>query len=200
MPKRNTRVCSRDWPPGARTVAIALVFCAHSCVQPCRATPSYFSTVANQVLRMQGGARLGGDLDVSAIYQLEQQVKRVMGADPSSNLNVSALRDAPETELLRLLFLALLGNFTSAAGADWNRPCSLVVDPMTGLVRLQEPAPMETLALKIVLVLLVAVQARQTFYEIRSKRANSSSSLASLAGEGLSLLPAGVRGHLRKAN
>jgi hypothetical protein len=170
-----------------------------ACLLPkAAAAPEYFASVANQALRLRGGALLGGDLHVRAVAELEQQVKRVMGADPGLELNVTALRDRPDTELLRILFLAVLGNYTSAASQDWNRPCSLVVDPMTGLVRLQEPAPMETLALKIVLVLLVAVQARQTFYEIRSKRANSSSS--SLAGEGLSLLPAGVRGHLRKAN
>jgi hypothetical protein len=183
MPKR--KIVSRD--PSARTIA-AIIFL--QCLPLCDATPSYFSTVANQALRMQGGARLGGDLDVSAIYQLEQQVKRVMGADPASSLNVSALKDAPETELLRLLFLAVLGNFTSAAGAEWNRPCSLVIDPMTGLVRLQDAPPLETLALKIVLVLLVAVQVRQWVRDIRSHA-------SAPTGEAL---PLGMRDHLRKAN
>lgn len=128
------------------------------------ATPAYFSTVANKVLRLQGGARLaeGGDpLQVQAVVELEKQVKRVMGADPAAELNVSALRERPDTELLRILLLAMLGNFTSAAGVEWNRPCSLVVDPESGRVALQNQPPLASLALKVVLVLLVAVQVKQ---------------------------------------
>lgn len=156
--------------PNARnisTLATAALIC---CAVQCSAAPAYFSTVANQVLRMQGGSRLGGDLNVHAIYQLEQQVKRIMGSDPSQGLNVSALRDAPDTELLRVLFLAVLGNFTSAAAADWNRPCSLVVNPMTGLVQTENPPQTETLALKVVLVLLVAVQLRQWVTELSTPK------------------------------
>ena len=172
MPKRTAilRLSSARRPASS---ARAMLFCCACSALACDATPAYFSTVANQVLRMQGGSRLGGDLNVHAIYQLEQQVKRIMGSDASQGLNVSALRDAPETELLRVLFLAVLGNFTSAAGADWNRPCSLVVDPMTGLVQPQDPPQMETLALKVVLVLLVAVQLRQWVAELSAQRGSS---------------------------
>jgi hypothetical protein len=150
---------------------VCLVFAFAYLSRAVRATPPYFATVANQALRMQGGARLaGGDLDLRVVGQLEAQVKRVMGADPAGDLNVSALRDRPDPELLRLLFLAVLGNFTSAAGAEWNRPCSLVVDPGTGLIRQQDPPQMETLALKVVLILLVAVQVRQWVSETRAQR------------------------------
>jgi hypothetical protein len=107
---------------------------------------------------MKGGPRLaeGGELNIQAVKELETQVKRVMAADPGIELNVSALRDRPEPELLRILLLAVLGNFSSASAADWNRPCSLVIDPETGQVALQTPAPVASLALKVVLVLLVA--------------------------------------------
>jgi hypothetical protein len=163
-------VSSRAHP--SVVVAMPLLSVLSACLpRAAHATPPYFAAVANQALRMQGGARLaGGDLDLRVVGQLEAQVKRVMGADPSGDLNVSALRDRPDPELLRLLFLAVLGNFTSAAGAEWNRPCSLVVDPATGLVRQQDPPQMETLALKVVLILLVAVQVRQWVSETRAQR------------------------------
>ena len=143
----------------------ALVAFALACHET-RATPAYFSTVANQVLRLQGGARFvegsGSGIRVQALVELEKQVKRVMGADPASELNVSALRDRPDTDLLRILLLAMLGNYTSAASmADWNRPCSLVIDPESGRVALETPQPLPSLALKVVLVLLVAVQIKQ---------------------------------------
>ncbi len=134
------------------------------------ATPAYFASVANQALRLKGGASFGGDLSVRAALELEQQVKRVMGADPALDLNVSALRGRPNTELLRILFLAVLGNFTSAAGAGWHQPCSLVVSPETGLVALHEPAPLASLAQKAVVVLLIAVQVRQWVLEARAAR------------------------------
>lgn len=193
MPKRYSCVC-RSHPSARNHVATAILIL--SCALPClKATPAYFSTVANQVLRMQGGSRLGGDLNVHAIYQLEQQVKRVMGADPAQGLNVSALRDVPETELLRVLFLAVLGNFTSAAASEWNRPCSLVVNPTTGLVGLADPPPMETLALKVVLVLLVAVQVRQWVMEIRAQKGGAAGTGEGLSAMGIVLPP---RDHARK--
>ena len=121
-------------------------------------TPEYFTSVANQVLRLQGGALLGGDMHVHAVAELEQHAKRVMGADPALDLNVSALRDRPDPELLRLLLLAVLGNFTSAAAPEWNQPCRLVVDPQSGRIALQDSPPTASMALKVVVVLLVAVQ------------------------------------------
>jgi hypothetical protein len=132
------------------------------------ATPEYFASVANQALRLQGGALLGGDMNVHAVQELEQQVKRVMGSDPALDLNVSSLRDRPDTELLRILFLAVLGNYTSAAGPEWNQPCRLVVDPATGLVALHESPPAVSVALKVVVILLVAVQMQRKMAEAQA--------------------------------
>ena len=131
-----------------------------SSMQGVQPVPPYFGVVANQVLRLQGGMSLGVDMDLQAVTQLEQQVKRVMGVDPSLELNVSALRDREDPELLRILFLAVLGNFTSAAGAEWGQSCSLVVNPRTGLVALKDPVPTGSTAIKVVLALLVAVQVK----------------------------------------
>lgn len=132
------------------------------------ATPEYFASVANEALRLQGGVLLGGDMHVNAVLELEQQVKRVMGADPALDLNVSALRDRPDPELLRILFLAVLGNFTSAASPQWSQPCRLVVDPATGLVALHDTPPPVSVALKVVVVLLVAVQMQRRIAEAQT--------------------------------
>jgi len=134
------------------------------------ATPAYFASVANQALKLKGGASIGPDLSLRAVMELEQQVKRVMASDPALELNVSALRDRPDPELLRLLFLAVLGNFTSGAASGWQRPCSLVVDPRTGLVGLEDTPALASLAQKVVLMLLVAVQFKQWVEEVRAQR------------------------------
>jgi hypothetical protein len=140
------------------------------CVGQVIAAPDYFASVANQALRLEGGAVLGRDLGVRAVTELEQQVKRVLGADPSQELNVSSVRELSDPELLRLLFLAVMGNFTSAAGASWQQPCSLVVDTHSGLVRAQDVPPIASLALKVVVILLVAVQFKQWVAEVRATR------------------------------
>lgn len=141
-----------------------------ACLGACRATPAYFASVANQALRLKGGAALGPDLTVQAVGALEQQVKRVLGDDSSLPLNVSSLRARSDPELLRVLLLAVLGNFTSAAGDGWQRPCGLVVDPRTGLVALEDTPALASLAQKVVLILLVAVQFKQWVEEVRAKR------------------------------
>jgi hypothetical protein len=125
------------------------------------AAPDYFPSVANQVLRVQGKARIGSDTQTLAVRELEQQVKRVMAADPSLPLNVSSLRDRPDPELLRILLLAVLGNYTSAISQEWGQPCRLVVDPLSGSIQLEDEPPTESIALKVVVVLLVAVQIHQ---------------------------------------
>lgn len=147
-------------------LALLLFLPAH----PVLATPAYFSSVANQALRLRGGAALGPDLSVRAVTELEVQVKRVLGTDPAQELNVSALRDRDDPELLRILFLAVLGNFTSGAGSGWQRPCSLTVDPRTGLVALEESPALASLAQKVVLMLLVAVQFKRWVEEVRARR------------------------------
>jgi hypothetical protein len=43
-------------------------------VAPALPTPSYFASVANQALRLRGGAALGPDLSVQAVKMLEVQV------------------------------------------------------------------------------------------------------------------------------
>jgi hypothetical protein len=140
------------------------------CIASACAAPAYFASVANQVLKLRGGASLGPDLSVQAVGALEQQVKRVLGDDPSQPLNVSSLRARSDPELLRVLLLAVLGNFTSAAGDAWQRPCSLVVDPRTGLVALDDTPALASLAQKVVLMLLVAVQFKQWVEDVRAKR------------------------------
>ena len=119
---------------------------------------------------------------MQAVATLEQQVKRVMGADPALDLNVSALRDRPDPELLRILFLAVLGNFTSAGAPEWNQPCSLVVDPTTGLVALHEAPQNESLALKVVVILLVAVEMQRKLAETQA--ANNKTLAKQKQGEG----------------
>jgi len=131
-----------------------LLLCALAAVS---STPAYFADVANSCLRMRGGALLG-PLDTVPIARLEQQVKRVMGADPSLPLNVTGLLDLPEPDLLRLLLLAVLGNFSTAAASGWQQPCAFEVDPTAGAFVLRADDGLEETALRVVVILLMLVE------------------------------------------
>lgn len=137
------------------------------------AAPAYFPSVANQVLRIQGKATLSDDVQTLAVRELEQQVKRVMGADPALPLNVSSLRERPDPELLRVLLLAVLGNYTTAAAPNWGQPCRLVIEPLSGKVALEDTPPTESIALKVVVVLLVAVQIHQALARVEHEPAHT---------------------------
>lgn len=56
-------------------------------------------------------------------------MKRVVGADPELDLNVSGIRDLPDAQLLRLALQAVLGNLTAGTGPSWQQPCSIVRAP-----------------------------------------------------------------------
>ena len=59
---------------------------------PVLAAPDFFASVANSALSMKGGATLAS-LDSIPIARLEQQVKRIVGADQL--FSISASRWAP---------------------------------------------------------------------------------------------------------
>ena len=124
---------------------------------PVLAAPDFFASVANSALSMKGGATLAS-LDSIPIARLEQQVKRIVGADPSLPLNLTSARDLSDPALLRVLLLAVVGNFTTGAAASWGQPCTLVLDPSDGHFESAGLNPTEHMALQVVVVLLMIVQ------------------------------------------
>jgi hypothetical protein len=99
-----------------------------------------------------------GPLDTAPILRLEQQVKRVMAADPSLPLNVSAALALPEEAMLKILLLAVLGNFTSSAAASWQQPCSILLDPADGRFVRADGGSLENSALRVVVLLLMLIE------------------------------------------
>ena len=132
-------------------------------------TPGYFVSVANKALRMKGGV-VFGDMTVPAISRLEQHVKRVMGANPAEDLNVSSVCTMPEPEILRILFLAVLGNFTTSTAHSWHQPFRLEVSPATGSISMRSDTGDSCTVLSIVVILLICVQVRQYWLEEKARQ------------------------------
>jgi hypothetical protein len=117
-------------------------------------------SVANEVYMLQGGAKIS-ESNTRVAFSLEQQVKRIAAMDPSLDFNVTNVRELPDKDLMRILLLAVLGNFTTAQGGDWAKPCSLAIDKNTGSVTIHDTIGQDTAALKVLLVLLCLIQIRQ---------------------------------------
>jgi hypothetical protein len=122
----------------------------------------YFASVANAVLATKDGSRFASS-NVPALLQLEQQVKRVMAADPSKDLNVSEVREWSDIQILRILLLAVMGNFT--VGDKGPMECSLQIDADTGYIVPESPGTTPSVALKIILAILVVIQLRYWYQE-----------------------------------
>lgn len=123
--------------------------------------PPDLAEIVGAAVGFQGGGSVVG-LNSGAVLGLEQQMKRVCGADPGLDLNLTWVRGLGDGEIVRLLLLAAVGNFTTAAGGGWQRPCTIAAVPGTGeLVVDTGVTGGNEVALRVLLVILCAVLFRR---------------------------------------
>lgn len=123
--------------------------------------PAYYGQILSDAVGFWGGARLDPDgsyiLGSRAALALEQQLKRVIGADEAKDLNLTEVRTLPDKNLYRVLTLAALGNFTTTRASGWQQPVSVSVVPETGLFVLTSAGGSSDAALRVLLLILCAV-------------------------------------------
>ena len=138
------------------------------------ALPAYYGQVLSATVGFQGGATLDADgsyvMSSGAALALEQQLKRVMGADPSLGLNITDVRALPDYDLYRLLTLAAIGNFTTARAPPWRQPLAVAVAPETGLFVVDGDAASSDAALRVLLLIMCAVMFKR-WMEDEARRA-----------------------------
>ena len=143
--------------------ACAIIVCLMLlCAPPASAElPPYYAQVLSDAVGFLGGATADPDgsyvLGSRAALALEQQLKRVIGADEAKGLNLTQVRALPDAALYRLLTLAAVGNFTSARASSWQQPVSVSVVPETGLFVLSTPGSSSDQALRVLLLIMCAV-------------------------------------------
>lgn len=119
--------------------------------------PDYFLSVLGATVKFRGGGSVT-DLHATAVLTMEQLLKRVAGADPSLSFNMSDVRAKTDPELMRLLLLAAVGNFTTGVEQTWGQPCAVVADPSTGLLAVDDTSSASTdVALRVLVVVLCAI-------------------------------------------
>ena len=125
------------------------------------ALPAYYGQVLSSTVGFLGGATADPEgsyvMGSGAALALEQQLKRVIGADPSLGLNITDVRGLPDFDLYRLLTLAAIGNFTTARASSWQQPVSVSVVPETGLFVINGDAASSDAALRVLLLIMCAV-------------------------------------------
>jgi len=123
--------------------------------------PLYYGQVLADAVGFLGGATADPDgsyvLGSRAALELEQQLKRVIGADEARDLNITEVRGLPDAQLYRLLTLAALGNFTTARASSWQQPVRVSVVPETGLFVLSGTDSSSDAALRVLLLIMCAV-------------------------------------------
>lgn len=123
--------------------------------------PLYYAQILENSVGFHDGASAGVDgsyvLGSKAALALEQQLKRVMGADEARDLNISQVRVLPDPDLYRLLTLAAVGNFTSAKGSRWQQPVSVAIVPENGLFVINTGGGSSDAALRVLLIVMCAV-------------------------------------------
>lgn len=123
--------------------------------------PASYASVLSSTLSVKGGARL--EPDAQAWFALEQILKRVAAQDPALDLNITKIREASDDEILRLLTLAAIGNFTSNKASSLEQPYKVGIDQSGKLV--VELENNSGLAVEAMLIILCVVLFKKWYDE-----------------------------------
>jgi hypothetical protein len=114
-----------------------------------------FLQVYGEIFTLRDGSVLA-DTDTRALDTMKTSVQRLLGVPPGVRV-LDAARVLPEDELLRVLFLAVAGNFTVAdrGGSGLPQRCALVVDAGTGELALKDSAEAQSVILEVLLIVSI---------------------------------------------
>ena len=117
--------------------------------------PGLFLQVYGEIFTLRDGSVLA-DTDTRALDTIKTSVQRLLGVGPRAGV-LEAARGLPDDELLRVLFLAVAGNFTVAdrGGSGLPQRCALVVDAGTGELALKDRAEAQSVILEVLLIVSI---------------------------------------------
>jgi hypothetical protein len=110
----------------------------------------------NDVFSVRGGALVSGK--GAHVDYAEDLVRRAVGAPAFLPLNLTSIRNAPKSQLIRLLFKAVAGHFVAGPSSLRGDVCRLLADPVSGSLELtRDGGESEVVLIVISLVLLGVV-------------------------------------------
>ena len=117
-------------------------------------TKGLFLRVYASVFSLKDGSQLD-DTDTRAVDTLRASVQRLLGVGTGAD-TLSAARRSSDEELLRILFLAVAGEFTvSQSPSALPQRCALVVDASSGELVLRDSTVTQSVILEVLLIVSI---------------------------------------------
>lgn len=115
---------------------------------------SLFHEVYSDVFTMRDGSKLDGS-ESKAVDAMQGSVQRLLAVGTGEDL-LGAARALPDEELLRILFLAVVGNFTTdQSPSALPQKCALVVDPVSGGFVMKDVSTTQSVILEVLLLVSI---------------------------------------------
>jgi len=133
-------------------VSTVLASCIHAYTQAI--DTDLFLDVYNDVFTIRDGSELGMEWGRAA-DTMQGSVQRLLGVGPNLDiLNVS--RTLSDENMLKLLFLAVVGNITTyQSSSALPQKCAFVVDPTTGGFVLKNVGTSQSVILEVLLIISI---------------------------------------------
>ena len=113
-----------------------------------------FHEVYADVFRLRDGSQLGG-VSARAVDAMRSSVQRLLAVGSNTDLT-SVARSLPDEALLRVLFLAVVGNLTTdQSPSALQQRCALVVDAGTGGFVLKDSGTTQSVILEVLLIVSI---------------------------------------------
>ena len=113
-----------------------------------------FHQVYTDVFRMRDGSQLKG-ANGRALDAMQSSVQRLLAIGASGDI-LGAARGLPDEDLLRVLFLAVVGNFTTdQSPSALPQRCALVVDAGSGDFVLKDTSTTQSVILEVLLIVSI---------------------------------------------
>jgi hypothetical protein len=131
----------------------------HAAGQPEPPDPQALLAAYRAVFRVRGGAEIVGPGPTTA-YAADRLRVLLGGQGP---LDLAPARALAQPELLRLLFLAVAGDYVTGPAALQPALCRLEADPITGTLAVTSARPDAEAALTVIAVVLLLVVVMTTY-------------------------------------
>jgi hypothetical protein len=102
--------------------------------------------------------RDGSDLGVggsNAVDAMQGAVQRLLAVGPDADI-LNVAKSLPDEDLMRILFLAVVGNFTTdQSPSALPQKCALVVDPRSGEFVMKDAGSTQSVILEVLLIVSI---------------------------------------------
>ena len=114
----------------------------------------FAQSVYGSVFRLRDGSILA-NADTSAVNSMLDNSRRLLACRPGDDV-IGTARNASDAAILRILFLAVAGNFTvDQSPSALPQRCGLVTDPMTGALVLRDNSVTRSVILEVLVIVSI---------------------------------------------